>query len=351
MNNIDVLKNDLKNKNFRKVYWLYGNEPYLKRFYSSEIRKAMFENDENIGQNPDYVIFEENNMTVNDFSEQLEMFPIMHNKKLVVLKDVPFNSPIITHILKNPSDLNDETVILIYNSTISYESMQKNDNENETKKTKSGDIKAFREFIQNYGLDVEINELDIQTLNLWIKKQISLRKCEINTESIQYLITCVGNNMDLLMNEMCKLCAYGEKKINNELIDLLVIKNIERKMYELTDAIQNKDTQMVFGLMKLFSEQKINENIIMSTIYSLAVNLLKIKILVEKNVKTDNIIQLLGLRDFVVKRYVQKIKLTPKENLQKIIDNCCRTDLYSKSTTIESDVLITQLLSEMMILL
>ena len=68
---------------------------------------------------------------------------------------------------------------------------------------------------------------------------------KISSNTIEYLINSVGNDIDRLTNELDKLLDLknDEKEITNSDIDLIVIKKIDNNIFDLIDAIISKNKE------------------------------------------------------------------------------------------------------------
>ena len=85
----------------------------------------------------------------------------------------------------------------------------------------------------------------IVPINIDLKDYIK-EKCkgyQISDASINYLLDNTGNDISRITNELDKLLSYciDEKIISNDSIDKVVLKKIDTNIFDLIDAIINKD--------------------------------------------------------------------------------------------------------------
>ena len=76
-------------------------------------------------------------------------------------------------------------------------------------------------------------------INSFIKEKCQDIKIDNNT--INYLLENTGNDLERINNELDKLLNFCEKEITKKDIDLIVIKKIDANIFDLIDAIINKD--------------------------------------------------------------------------------------------------------------
>lgn len=327
---IEILKNDISSKNLRRIYYIYGSEDYLKKFYLDEIKKVVVSPE---AEGSDYHKIGGKPLILEDFSEHLESFPLISEKKMIVITDLPFSSPIRLYLQKNPNDLPEDTVVVLYNGEEKYDERTK-------------DFKEFKSFIEQNGLMVEINTPGLPVLRKWIKQSFEKRQKLISMEVINYLLSNVDNDMNMMLGEIEKLNAYCEKTITTSDIDAVCIKTVDAKTYELTDAVLNKDSVLAFELLKKLFEMQINVQLLLATLFSAFCNLYKIRILMAEGLSAEAISKSLNMRDFVVKKYIKKIQHVNESGLSKLIDICIKADLAAKSTVIEEKTIITKLIAE-----
>lgn len=123
------------------------------------------------------------------------------------------------------------------------------------------DIEALKKYLENPNLNnvliISCSKLDgkkniaklvkekmtlIETeidLNKYIKEYCG--KIKITSDNIKYLLENTGTNIERVRNELDKLIMFVDKEITKDDIDKIVIKKIDTNIFELIDAIMNKD--------------------------------------------------------------------------------------------------------------
>jgi DNA polymerase-3 subunit delta len=327
---LDILKTDISSNKLRRIYYIYGNEDYLKKFYLNEIKRITVSKE---AEDFDFFKIDGKHMSIEDFSEQLEQFPIISEKKMIVITDLPFSSPVRNYIQKNPQDLPEDTVVVLYYIDEKYDERTK-------------DFKTFKAVIEQNGLIVEINSPDLITMKKWVNQLFKKRQKFISEDSVNYLLFNIDNDMNIILNEVNKLTAYCDKTITNKDIDAVCIKTVDAKTYDLTDAVLNKDSNLSFKLVNKLFEMQTNVQVLLGALFSTFCNLYKIKILLIEGLNADEISKKLNMRDFVVKKNIKKLQNIDEAKLCRIIDSCIEADLAAKSTTVDEKVIITKLIVE-----
>lgn len=327
---IELLKSDISLKKFHRIYYIYGSENYLKKFFLNEIKKTIISSE---SESVDYYKADGKQLTLDDFSDQLERFPLISDKKMIVIVDLPFSSPVRNYLQKNPQALPDDTVIVLYYVDEKYDERTK-------------EFKAFKVFLEQNGLLVEVNAPDSVTMKKWVKQHFKKKQRIISDDTVNYLLSNVDNDMNMLLGEIEKLSAYCDNTVLNNDIDTICIKTVDAKTYDLTDAVLNKDSNLAYELVKKLFEMQTNIQVLLGTLFSAFCNLYKIKVLLAEGLSIDSICKKLNMRDFVVKRYIKKLQSIDENKILKLIECCVAADLTAKSTAVDEKVIITKLIVE-----
>ena len=96
----------------------------------------------------------------------------------------------------------------------------------------------------------ECNKIDNYNMNNYISNYIRDKGYSISSESVDLIISKVGYELSNIINELEKLFIYKDtnKKITKEDIDNVITKNIEKNIFELTNAIVNKNKTKIMEI-------------------------------------------------------------------------------------------------------
>ncbi len=328
---VDELKNDIDTAQFRRLYYIYGSENYLKRFWLSRLRTAMLGDD---CLAPDLHKIDGKEGDVSEFADLLEAIPVFSEKKLIIVTDAAANGEICSYLRKNKDSLGDDTVLVFYAATEPFDERLK-------------DFKDLKALIDTVGLAVKIDAPAPQMLEKWVSQQFRKKDTKISANDVSYLLSQANNSMDSLNNEIDKLCAYCDGEVTRKAIDTVVIKTADAKTYELVDAVLDKNSNKASECLSTLLLMRTEEIVIMASLYSAVCNLYKIKIYLKSELSYADIAKKTGMRDFVVKKYAARLKNIPFSVLSKLIDMCCEADIASKSTAVDEAVILTSLITEM----
>ena len=329
---LGTLAEDIKNGSFKKIYYVYGPEAYLKRFYINELKKAVSGGDSSC---PDVFVYDGKDLDLRNFTDITEMFPMMSEKKLIIIKDSPISSPVVQYIKESAAEIPDDNIVVLYGETESFDERLK-------------DFKALKSSIEKNGKICKIDKPDTATLERWIMQHTKKGGSEIDLSVARYLLTQAPNDLDTLSTEVHKLSSYCfGRKITKEDIDVLVCKTAEARTFDLTDAILDKNKTLAFEKLEDLYDARTNEIIILSAIFSTFGNMYKIKALISSGTPLDTVAKLLEMKDFMVKKYAQRLRSVSIKELEYALEVCAEADVASKSTSADNKALLASLTAKL----
>ena len=143
-------------------------------------------------------------------------------------------------------------------------------------------------------------------LKKWVVSKAKEMEREISLESADYLVSFVGNDMALLENELSKLAAYTEDKehiITNETIELLCTKQLQDKVFEMIDAIAERNVSLC---MKDYNDLLMldTEPLKILALIQMQYNrLYAVRLMVDQGEKNEVITSKTGIKPFLISKY------------------------------------------------
>ena len=317
------LKENIDKGIISKSYLFFGEEEYLKKLYQDRLIKLIVPvGTEMMNLN----IFEEKEFEINKFMDICETLPFMAEKRLVIIK----NSELFKNGKKEDTEklsdyiskLSDSTVVLFIENEVDkrskiYKTLQKN-----------GSVTEF--------LPLKENEL-----TAWIKRELKKGGKEISTKEIVYMLRTVGTDMELILAEIQKLISYSDKSIiTQQDIDSICTKSLETKIFDMLDAIGEKNPQTaldIYNNLLMIKETPIKILVMIIRQFRL---LFQTKILTESGAGTDLIAQRLSQRNFIIKGLIQQSKNFSRQNLRAALEDCLETDLAIKTGKLSPEMAV-----------
>ena len=301
------IKEDIKNKTFKRVYLLYGTEEYLKRLYRNKLKEAVLADSDamNLAEYAGKGIDEKE---VRAFADTLPFFADYH---LVILEN--------TGWFKSATDFADyvpelpETAVLVFV---------------ETDVDKRGRMyKAVKE----HGYVCEMNGMTEQELKLWVASLLKREGRKIAESTVLFLLEQVGTDMAKLECELEKLICYtmGRDIITAEDIREICTEQLTGKIFAMTEAMaQGRKKQALDLYYDLIALQEKPLGILYM-IQRQFHFLLIVKGMKKNGADKGSIASAIGVPPFAVAKYMSQADRFQTAELKKLLDY---------SLTLEEDV-------------
>ena len=192
--------------------------------------------------------------------------------------------------------------------------------------------KSYRLFKDNFKV-IEVDKVDSSNINDYVINRIKDRGYKIDSINVDYFISKVGNDINNINNELEKLFVYKEsdKKILREDIDLLVFDNIDNVIYEFTNAILDNDYEKIKVMYDKFVLDNVSVDYLIATIAGSFRTSLIIKLLSNKNMNNFEIANIIGKKEFFVKKSLDRLYRYTVSDLEGYINKLAMIDRNIKS--------------------
>ena len=293
-------------------YLLYGKELFL---IDKEVKNIINKN------NIEEINISKYDLELNSLNEILDdanTVSLFSNNKLIIVENAYIfsrtqnkkidNVEILEDYLKNKSD----TIIIFINNNEKIDS-----------------VKKIVKLIKEKGIIKEFNPL--KNINSTVKNMFENYK--ISDSSINLLVDRVGNNLELIYQEVEKLKIYkiDDKTITNKDIEDIVVENINIDIFKFVDDIINKNKK---GAIKTYKELlKLNEEPIkiVALLASKFRLMYQASILAKKGYTEENIAEILKVHKYPVHLAILSGYKYSSEILLKYLNDLADLDIGIKT--------------------
>ncbi len=298
----------LKNGELSPVYFFMGEEQY--------VLKSALKQLENTVVSPD---LREVNLTVlsggatgAEICAACETFPFISEKRMVVLEESTFlatqgksdGEELFLEYLKNPSE---STVLVVCSASPDKR-------------------KRVYKALLNHTV-VEFDALSDTELQKWIEKILRSFNIDIEPSALKFLVEYADPSPEALITELEKLASYKkEGTVTQGDILAIITPGNDYNIFKMIDAVMARNTKTALELLSGLLMNKEEPIYILGAISKQYRQLLRIKTLLEEKKPRQEIIALLGLRDFIYKRLEAVCTKTTVKKLKKAVDLCFKTD-------------------------
>lgn len=325
------LQEKIKLADVTGLFLLHGTENYLKDHYIAQMEKLTVE--------PAFAAFNSHHFsgkecTVDEIYEAVEAIPMMSPTSYVLVKDMPLDTLSDVDVEKLEEMLRDippscALVFLYYDLSFP------------NKRTKKW-TKIYGLF-SKYGNVVALDQKKGTDLRRIIIGGIQKRGCQIDTQTAEYLIACVGNDLHLLLNEVEKLCAYAAgRAISRADIDEVAVKTLEASAFDITKALLAGRLNRALSLLDLLLAGKADEIRFFGALVSSYVNLYRVRVAAEAGQSTQAIAAIFPGQNPYVLQYAARD--AARLSMQQIRD--CLTQLEHTDTLLKGSGIANRLVLE-----
>lgn len=232
------LKKQIDKSDFVKLYFLYGEEKYLVNYYA---RKLTAKAGSQGLRDFNFQKFDGGETGVDEIAAAVEALPVMAERKCVAVANLDANAlhgSETDKLWELFSDLPDTCVLVIY--LLSFDFDERRD-------------KAWKKFItkaNQAGVTVPFRRLTQVQLEKLVCAGAEKRGCEFSRQNAARMLNLCGSDMQTALNEIEKLCAYtGSGEITAKTVDLLTVKNLEARVFDLSKAIMAGDSDKAYTIL------------------------------------------------------------------------------------------------------
>lgn len=342
----DNLKRQIKERDFKRIYFIYGNEHYLKQHYVNLIVNKTVDKD---FKDFNFHDLEGKDVTLETLADCVSTFPMMGEYTCTLVRDFRFPEYWIkqeNNRYKCNEDLelilNDvaETAILIF----WYDGLEVD--EKDTRWDKS--IKL----IEKLGCTVKIDTRSAASLVKLLVDSAPKKNCEISREDAVYLINLVGTDYSTLRNEFDKVCAYvNSGKITREAIDKTVIISTEAKIFSLSKDIADGEADKAYATLNNLFKLRVDPIIISATLSKAFVDMYRAATIKEKGLNPRELLTLFPSymnRDFVINNALRDGARYSNEQFHKAIEVLAEADRKLKSTSQNEEHVLEELVLKLL---
>ena len=308
----EQLIGDLKNKAYRPLYFLHGDEPYYIDLVTDYITKHVLTEAE---QSFNQTIVYGKESDAGEVTNLARRFPMMASHQVVVVREAQELKDFETliHYFEHPQP----STLLVINYKYKNPDKRK---------------KVFRVLEKN-GVSFQSKKLYDNQVPGWISGYASNRKYRIEPKAAALLAEFLGSDLSRIANEIEKLIiAIGERERN--ITPVHVEENIgiskDYNQFELQNALGKRDVLKANRIINYFAQNQKNHHITqtISSLYYYYSKLLMLHYIKDRS--KQNVAATLKVNPFFVQDYEAAVRRYSAGKLVEIISLLRTYDMRSK---------------------
>jgi len=306
----DILS-DLKNKKYKPIYFLSGEEPYFIDKISDFIEKKVLEEAE---REFNQTILYGRDTDVGTIIGEAKRYPMMSDKMVVIVKEAQTIKDIeeLEAYVKNPLD---STILVI---CYKYKTLDKR--------------KSFPKTVAKKGVLFESKKIYDNKIPDWIESYLKGKKYSVTPKSSQMLTEYLGNDLGKIVNELDKLMINlpAGTEITPDHIEQNIGISKDFNSFELNDALSKKNKVKANQIVNYFAANSKEHPmpVTIASLNSFFVKLLRYHFLEDKS--KESVARALGVHPFYVNDSINAAKNYPPQKIKTVVSNLREYDMRSK---------------------
>ncbi|WP_313581771.1 DNA polymerase III subunit delta [Chishuiella sp.] len=329
MSPVESLIKDIKNKNYKPIYFLAGDEPFYIDQITNLLENSILTEEEK-GFNQTIVYGQD--IEIGQLISIARQYPMGSDKSVVVVKEAQHLSRSIDQLEMYANQVQDSTILVI------------NYKGNTLDKRK----KVYK-LLNEKGFYFEFKRIYESEISSWIEQKVSENGFKIEPKAKFLLTEYVGADLSRLNNELEKLftIAKDDKVITPKLIEDNIGISKDYNVFELRNAIETKNIEKAFKIIKYFEKNPKDNPYVVSitTIFNLFTNIIQVHVTTDKS--KQNLAKVLGINPYFVQGMTTAANNYPLKKATRIISFIRDYDMKGKGVGTTGNVTPSQLLIEL----
>jgi len=308
----EEILSDLRNRIYKPVYFLAGEEPYYIDLITDFIgEKVLPEEEKAFNQ----IVLYGEDTTVASIIETSRRFPMMSNHQVIIVKEAQVLKKIEDLAIYVEKPLSSTILVINYK----YKTLDKR-------------TKLYKLFDSN-SVYFESSRLRDYQVPAWIEKYLMVKGVKINPEASAMLTEFLGTDLHKIVNELSKLLITmpaGKPVVTTSLIEKNIGISKDYNNFELQKAIGEKNIYRANLIARYFADNPKDNpvNVTIASLFSFFSKLLTYHYLTDKS--KNNVAATLKINPFFVRDYEVAAAKYDARGTIKIISLLRTYDMKSK---------------------
>lgn len=334
-----ILKNQIKEHKFANSYLIYGNEPYLKQHYANLItKKCVTEGMEGFNLRK---FDAENGNDIQELIDSTDTLPAFSEYTCTLMKDFPVDSFYSSDKKRFEAwikEMPETTVAVFWQDT------------GEINPKKNSKWKSVISVFAKYGCVVCFDKMDRSSLAKTVTGGLKKRGKDIDRDTAFYLIDTVGNDLNILLNEVEKLANYQKGSIITKAdINAVCIKSLESNIYDLSKGLFSNNIERCFKILNKLFEDKEKPEIILGVLAGNFIDIYRAKASVSAGKNADYLKDFYNYKntEFRLRNAARDASRLDLASVRKCIGLLGEADRQIKLRTVDEKTVLERLLIEL----
>lgn len=301
---MQTLDQDIKKREFKRVYLLYGEENFLKRSYKNRLKEAILGED-----TMNFHYFEGKGMDIPEIIGLADTMPFFSEKRLILLEDSGLFKGGAEQLASYLPQMPESTCMLFVESEVD----------------KRGKLyKAVKKI--GYAAEM-VRQTQAQLAN-WSARLLAKEGKKITGATMELFLSKTGDDMENIRSELDKLVGYtlGRDVITAQDVEAICTTQLTDKIFDMVAAISGRKVQKAMALYEdllLLREPPMRILFLIARQFN---QLLMVKDMAGRGVAKAEMASGLKLPPFVVGRMLTQSRAFTSQQLRSYLELCVEAE-------------------------
>ena len=345
-----LLRKDIADKSFRKVYLLYGDEDYLVRQYKHELINAVVGSEDSMNLN----IHRSESLDWGVVQDEIMSMPFFADHRMVVLEDTRLfmSRKAAKDVDSSDSGAQEDSEDLsaqvasfipkIPDSTVVLFVEQPDEKKAGGKKGKISVDKRGKLYkaVSKAGLAAEFESQDAQSLSRWVAGRLAGEKIRITSGAMERFLQMTGNDMSHINTETEKLISYAGTGgvIHLKDVEEITSEILEGKVFRMIDMIARQECAGALSLYNDLLQLRESPGMISALIMKQYDRMMLAKDIMDRGGGVPQIMSELKLADWQARQLMGQSRYYTMEQVRGLTEECVRIRQLVQSGRMEEQL-------------
>ncbi len=296
-----ILNQDIKDRQFKPVYLLFGEEAFLKKSYKNRLKEAMVGDD-----TMNFHQFEGKGVDLKEIISLADTMPFFGERRLILIEDSGlFKGSGAEALVEYLPQMPDTTCLLFVESEVDKRSRM---------------YKKVKEL--GYGADMV--RQDARQLSSWAGGILAREGKKITGHTMELFLSKTGDDMENIRMELDKLISYtlGREVITDQDVEEICANRVTNKIFDMGAAIVSGKTRAAMDLYEDLLTLREPPMRILFLIARQFNQVLQVKELMAQGMDRSRIASSLKLQPFVVGKIMPQARSFTREQILSRVELC-----------------------------
>lgn len=320
---MQTLNQDLKDKHFKPVYLLYGEEAFLKNSYKNKLKEAVVGDD-----TMNFSCFEGKNLNVDELIRMADTMPFFTDKRLILVEESGFFKGSADVVAAYLPAMPDTTCLVFVESQVDKRS------------------RMFKK-VKEIGYAAEMERQDVSQLAKWAAGLLTKEGRKITGRTMELFLSKTGDDMEHIRTELDKLISYTAERdvITDDDVETICTVRVTNKVFDMVTAIVNRQTRKAMDLYEDLLTLKEPPMRILFLIARQFNQLLQVKELMGKGMDKSAIASRLKLQPFVTGKIMPQARQFTRAQILSYVTLCVEAEEAVKSGRLQDRLAVELLIT------